>query len=500
MKTDPIFAKQFGPNILWRALTSGPMVQLVPTPQAIATLREVVCQSAALLLALDRIGQAGGRPHVVGGAVRDALLGIAPKDLDIECHAISFGALGACLEAVGEVKRTGAEFGVLKLVIEDGSEVDFSLPRREVKTGVGHRDFEVIVDSTLSVDVATMRRDFTINALMIDLTTKALVDPHNGLADLNDGLLRHVSLAFSEDPLRVLRAAQFAARFGLRLHPDTVELCRSIADHYEHLPAERVWGEFQKILRYGSQPSLAIDVLIQTEWIRNFPELDAIVGVPQDAIWHPEGTVEIHSALSADAAVAVATANNLSIDDRMFVVTAALLHDLGKATHTQVREDGRITAHGHASAGVEPAEALLRRIGAPGSLIERVLPVIREHMCCISTEQPSAAAVRRLARRLVPASIVDWSYVVEADNRGRGPASRPGCAGPWLEKARKYNVEHEPAQPILRGTHLIKAGMPPGPLFRAILDDARVAQESGEFDDEASALIWLSARLMQDSN
>lgn len=471
------------------------MTSLVPTTQAIATVSAAVAHSANVRLALRMITQAGGRPHVVGGAVRDALLGITPKDLDIECHSISFDELAACLEQFGEVKRTGAEFGVLKLVIEDGDEVDFSLPRREIKTGVGHRDFQVVVDSHLGVEVATMRRDFTINALMVDLTTETLVDPHEGLADLSDGVLRHVSPAFPEDPLRVLRAAQFAARFGLRLHPETVELCRTITDQFVHLPPERVWGEFQKLLRYGTQPSFGLDVLLQTGWIKNFPELDAIVGVPQDAHWHPEGTVEAHSALSADAAVVVASTNQLSSDDRLFVVTAALLHDLGKATHTQIRDDGRITAHGHAEAGVQPAESLLRRIGAPNQLIERVLPVIREHMCCISTEQPSAAAVRRLARRLLPASIVDWSYVVEADNRGRGPASRPGCAGPWLEKARQHNVDLEPAEPLLRGAHLIAAGLKPGPLFRAILDDARQAQESGEFEDEAGAIQWLDGRL-----
>lgn len=267
-----------------------------------------------------------------------------------------------------------------------------------------------------------------------------------------------------------------------------------IIDRFSDLAIERVWGEFEKIFS-SIYPSRALDVLIKTGWIVHFPELAAIIGIVQDPVWHPEGSVEIHSGLAADAAAELANRLDLETEQRVLLVCASLLHDLGKATHTQVHDDGRVTAHGHAEAGVEPAQSFLRRIGAPLGLSDKVAPLVREHMCCASTEKPSVSAVKRLARRLSPASMREWAWVVEADNRARATASRQGCAGPWLEIAEREQVQDNPVTAMLRGDHLIAFGMRPGPDFRPVLDDALTAQEAGEFDDEVGARHWLNERL-----
>lgn len=442
---------------------------------------------------LAAVRDAGGRPMLVGGCVRDALLspGIASKDIDVEVYGIADpDVLVAALSVVGPVTEAGKAFGVLKVRCGE-TDIDVSLPRRESKTGAGHRGFDVIPDGSLGYREASGRRDFTLNAIMADPLTGEIIDCHGGLADLKAGVLRHTTAAFSEDPLRVLRAVQLAARFGFTLAPETAALCRDLAGSYAELPVERVWCEVEKIGTRGTYITGALEVLAETGWGRHFPQIAALHAVPQDAEWHPEGNVHVHSGIAADQAARLADEAGLTGTDRFVIVMAALCHDFGKVTHTQWTE-GRITSHGHAAAGVEPAAAFLRSVGCPEGTIARILPLVREHMCC--NDRPTKPAVRRLARRLVPATLAELVLVCGADRKGRGDPDAPNTAEAWLEMGRDLTVQERPAKGLLTGDHLIAAGMIPGPAFKPILAAAVEAQDAGEFGDEAGALRWLADR------
>ncbi|MEJ7648183.1 MAG: hypothetical protein WKF57_03885 [Nakamurella sp.] len=473
----------------------------------------VPTESAQAVLAA--CARAGGRPLIVGGSVRDALLAAesgnpcTPKDIDIEVYGADVDALIAELGHVGRVDEVGRSFGVLKVTVfsKDGSgaeqveDFDVSLPRADSKTGTGHRGFEVRVDHDLDEVEAFGRRDFTVNAIGWDPATHELVDPYGGSRDLADRVLRHTTDAFAEDPLWVLRGVQFAGRFEMSFAPDTAQLCRELSGSFAELPKERVWGEFAKIALMARRPSMSLDALHEIDWERHFPELAALRGVPQDPQWHPEGAVHVHLGMSADAAADSATAAGLdgaglNAEDRMVVVLGAMVHDFGKATHTDLGD--RITSHGHAEAGVEPAISFLRSIGAPERLVTKIGPVVREHMAVASAGDgdPSPAAVRRMIRRLSEPNgqgpgLKVWAAVVAADHAGRGTGSGPSPADAWLRVAEQLGEEPEKPKPgLLTGRHLIAAGMKPGPQFKEILAAALSAQDDGEFEDANGALAW----------
>jgi tRNA nucleotidyltransferase/poly(A) polymerase len=237
---------------------------------------------------LAAVQAAGGQPLIVGGAVRDMLLGHTPKDLDIEVYRLEVERLGAVLAPFGRLDAVGRSFGVLKLRTPAGQEFDFALPRRESKVGAGHRGFLAAPDPTMTPQEAAARRDFTINAMALTPDGQVL-DFFGGQADLRDRILRHTTAAFAEDPLRVLRGMQFAARFDMRLAPETAALGRALLPEAPTLAIERVWGEWWKWASKGLRPSAGLRVLQETGWLDLYPELVALVGCPQDSIWHPEG-------------------------------------------------------------------------------------------------------------------------------------------------------------------------------------------------------------------
>jgi tRNA nucleotidyltransferase (CCA-adding enzyme) len=442
------------------------------------------------------ITTAGGRPMLSGGFVRDALLapGTRPKDTDMEVYGITDpDQLAGPLATAGfRVMEAGKLFGVLK-VRAGGEDIDVSLPRRESRFGAGHRGFVVIQDGAMGFAEAAARRDFTVNALMADPGTGEVLDFHGGLADLEAGVLRHTSPAFAEDPLRVLRAVQFAARYGFSLDAGTAMLCRQMAARFPELATERVYGELSKLARQGTRISHALAVLEDTGWEIWFPELAAMRGTPQEPAWHPEGDVWIHAGLAGDQAARLAGEAGLHVDAREVAVLAALLHDAGKPYVTRV-EHARIVSHGHAKAGIAPARSFLRRTGFGREVTAEILPLIAEHMNCGTA--PTEPAVRRMARRLAPSDMGMLALIIAADCKGRGdPGAEHAFAGTWLEMARTVRVSAKPAPGILRGQHLIDAGLVPGPAFGQILARALAAQDDGAFGDEAGALAWLAAEL-----
>ena len=474
--------------------TASPAAGSAPAPLRI-TRPHLVALTPATHGVLELIRSIGGRPMVVGGSVRDAVLrpGARPKDIDIEVYDVAdINHLVLSLGALGRVDEVGKSFGVLKMTLRDGTDLDISLPRRDSKTGTGHRGFTIEVSADITEAEATGRRDFTVNALMWDPFTLEVVDYWGGLADLDAGVLRHCTDAFADDPLRVLRGIQFAARFGFTMATATIELSRSLTGEFDQLAADRVWGEWKKMLAKGTHFPRALSLLEATGWLAHFPELAATRGVEQDEHWHPEGDVFTHLGLAAAEAAAAADRTGLAEDDRVVVVAAALLHDLGKATHTVHETDGRITSHGHAEAGVEPARAMLRSLGAPLDVMNRVSPLVAEHMCATTViGSVSRAAVRRLARRLSPATVAEWSLVCGADQAGRGTGAKENNTLPWLAVAETLGVERAPEPLLVKGHHLMALGHKPSPAFKGVMEKALEAQDNDEFSDEAGALEWL---------
>jgi tRNA nucleotidyltransferase (CCA-adding enzyme) len=437
------------------------------------------------------------RAYLVGGCVRDSLLGIAHKDLDLEVYGVGYEVLERALSAHGRVDLVGKSFGVIKFTGRSGGQWDFSLPRRDSKMSAGHKGFDVEFEPDIDSRAAASRRDFTINALMFDPRKGEYLDFFGGRDDLQKRVLRHTSDAFAEDPLRVLRGMQFAARLDLSPAPETVELCRSIVDTFPELAVERVGMEWFKWAVAGKRPSAGLRLLKDTGWLRHFPEIAALDGIPQDPEWHPEGDVFTHTCHCCDALAELAEWRGADETTRRVLMFAVLAHDFAKPLTTQeVEREGRkrIVSPGHEELGGPLAEAFLARIDAPNEIKERVVPLVEHHLAHL--QQISDRAVRRLANFLQPATIAELCLVMTADHFGRPPKPRVISKG-VLElraKAEELRLRESAPKPLLQGRHLIARGMEPGKHFGTLLTEAFEAQLEGEFTDIEGALKWLDRR------
>ncbi len=335
------------------------------------------------LLAMLRNTPGLERSYLVGGCVRDWLLGVPVHDFDIEVYGVDYPDLVRLLSRYGRADWVGKSFGVVKLTHASGAVWDFSVPRRDSKRGPGHKGFDVEFDPELSPLEASARRDFTINSMLWDARSGELMDPHGGRSDLEARILRHTSAAFPEDPLRVLRGMQFAGRFRLKAANETLDLCRSIRSSYGELAVERVREEWLKWATRSVQPSLGLAFMKDSGWLDVLPELAAIVGVDQDPEWHPEGDVWTHTLHAVDALVALPDWAGMSADERLVLMMSVLLHDVGKATCTRTEFKGgrdRITSPGHEVAGAEGAARFLRQVGFQESTVQRVVPLVANHI------------------------------------------------------------------------------------------------------------------------
>lgn len=431
---------------------------------------------------------------VVGGCIRDHLLGVANKDHDVEVHGVGYDVLAGELAKVGAVDLVGRPFGVVKVTVGSGATYDFSLPRRETKVSRGHKGFDVIVDPQLSLREAASRRDFTINALAYDPRRRVILDPFGGLEDLAQRRLRHVGDAFVEDPLRVLRGMQFAGRFDLEVDPETAALCRGMRASFAELAVERVRDEWMKWAQKSTVPSAGLRFLEAVGWIDLFPEVHALRGVPQDPEWHPEGDVFVHTGHCCDAMVRLPRWQASDPESRATYLFAMLAHDFAKPRTTHVAERNgvlRIVSPGHEEQGGPLAEAFLQRIGVPAAIVARVVPLVVHHLAHLQTL--TERGVRRLSKRLEPDNIEGLVLVMTADHMGRPP--KPAVAPPTvvelLRLAEALKVQSRAPRPILLGRHLIAAGMRPGPEFSGILAAAFEAQLEGRFEDLEGAQAWL---------
>lgn len=459
----------------------------------------VVLPSNILQLA-GAVQIAGGRAMLNGGCVRDELMGVEPKDWDVEVYGVEPVKLLGIIGQFGEVNAVGEAFTVYKV----GRDLDVSIPRRERKTGDGHRGFAIEGDPDMSFEEACSRRDFTVNAILKDIITGEIVDPFDGRSDIGRKVLRMVSReTFAEDSLRVLRAAQFAARFEFDIEAATVEVCKQI--DVTDLPKERIWGEFEKLLLLANSPSIGLKWLYGLGVTKQlFPELQALVGVPQEPAWHPEGDVDVHTLMVVDEARKLI--DELDYPRKVAVMLGALAHDFGKPSTTEF-VDGRTRSRGHDEAGVEPTLSFLDTLGIytlEGYDVQnQIVQLVRYHLKpgeYYGAKTPVGdGAFRRLALKVE----ADLLYrVAKADSLGRNPEWLPkekwfdSKAQEWfIEKVRGLNVEKKAPDAILMGRHLIGLGLEPGPQFKRILDAVYEMQLDGSITDLDEA-VEQAKRLM----
>lgn len=436
---------------------------------------------------------AGGRAIAVGGAPRDAVRGaqtgnpVKIKDADVEIYGIEPGVLFELVSRRWRVDETGMSFAVLKAHVPGAKEpLDITMPRRERAIGEGHRDFAVASDPFMSFAEAASRRDFTIGAMGYDVLTGELIDPYGGAADLAAGVLRHVSDAFDEDPLRVMRAARMAARFDMRVHPDTVARCLNLRGRAESVSKERRWGEIELSLAQATRPGRMLMVLDEVGWLDLFEPLAALKGVAQEPFWHPEGDVLIHS-----AEVLNYWGTHLKTGDEhedLVIGVAAMLHDVGKATTTSVR-DGRITSYGHDRAGGDIAVQMLEQYFQLG-LAKEVRPLIEHHLAPVQLVKANAGdkAWRKLS--VAVGRLDRLVSVARADQGGRPPKDPTEAleqCDVFIARAEALGVAQGPPKALARGEMLMEMGIKPGPVYAKLLGEVYQAQIGGRIKSENDA-------------
>ncbi len=428
---------------------------------------------------------------MVGGAVRDLLRREVPAEFDLEVFGIPFEEIPAKVGGGSALIPVGRSFPVLKV---KGHPIDVATPRREWKTGRRHTDFGFEADPEMDFATAARRRDFTINAMGWDPLTGGIEDPHGGRGDLAAGVLRHVSDQFAEDPLRVLRAMQFLARFCLDPAPETTGLCRTLGQ--DDLAVERIFEEWKKLLLKGEQISRGLFFLEEVGWLRHYPELEATTRCPQDPRWHPEGSVWKHTVHALDAFARERVGDTT---EDLVVGLAVLCHDLGKPETTYTDADGTIRSPGHEKAGIAPTRGLLSRLTRERFWLEAVEPLVATHMRPrqLYEHRSSAAAVRRLADR---AGRLDRLLrLCRADAAGRPPLP-PGDfpEGTWLmERARELEIADSRPTPLLRGRDLLELGMSPGPAIGNLLAELFDEQLDGAFESREEALRRAAQRVKE---
>ncbi len=438
----------------------------------------IIMITQSVIKLCQEVRQAGGRALLVGGWVRDFVLGRETVDYDIEVYGVEAAALRALLDQQGKVDAVGEAFTVYKVRLRDSGKsfpsslvADVSLPRRESKTGRGHRGFVVEGDPQMTFAEAARRRDFTINAMMYDPLTGEYIDLYGGREDLKNGILRVVDpRTFVEDSLRVLRAMQFAARFEFTIDPVTIALCCSI--DLSDLPAERIWAEVEKWLLQSRRPSIGLHAardLGITEKL--WPEIQALSGCPQHSVTHPEGDVFIHTGMVLDEARKLT--DGLPRPKQVAVMLGALCHDLGKPVTTKIEDEkvrASISAKGHETASVALTEKFFDRLKLftfdSYDVRKQALALVEYHAVPYrwgrmhkAGEAITDGMFRRLALKVEP----DLLYrVARADCLGRAGEFKPEFEEWFLSRVRSLGIERRAPEALLLGRHVLALGLQPG--------------------------------------
>ncbi len=435
------------------------------------------------------IASRGGRALLVGGCVRDQLLGKRLdeiKDFDLEVFGLSYDEIASTLGANGqfELEHVGQSFGVLKI---KGLNVDISIPRQEVATGVEHTSFDISLNPNLTIAEAAQRRDFTINAIYYDPITCQHIDPMAGIEDLHSKILKPCSSRFVEDHLRVLRAAQFMARFGFIASTSLLDMARTMTQ--EHLSKERLFEEWSKLLLRGIDIKTGLEFLKQVGWIKRFyPELYNLIGCKQTPAHHPEGDVWEHTTYCLNHFASKRTGNE---SEDLQIGFSILCHDMGKPATS--RKDGdKITSYNHETVGVPYALSFLNRLTNRHDLLTEVPRYVASHMAPYSFAKNKASdeAVFKLATKVD--SLRKLLRVVDSDQHGRPPRlPNRELLDYWNTRATHLGVMDQPLTPIVLGRHFVAEGFPEGPSYKHMIEFAYKMQMRGAFRDEASAILWI---------
>lgn len=420
-----------------------------------------------------RVKSNGGNTYYVGGCVRDSLLGVESKDIDIEVHEIEPAVLRDILSEFGELRTQGAAFGVYNI---SGHDIDIAQPRVERSTGEKHTDFEVDVDPYIGIEGAAKRRDFTINAMMQDVLTGAIVDPFNGRQDLHDGLIRHVNdESFKEDPLRVFRAAQFAARFDFEIAGETRDVMRSM--DVSKLSSERIYGELEKALMKSDKPSRFFEVLRDEEQLDAwFPEMKALIGCEQNPEYHPEGDVWVHTMQVIDNAAK----HRDRAENPAFFMVAAMCHDFGKPLATELNpKTGKVQSIGHDETGVPVSQQFLKRVNHDTKLGKYVENMISLHMLPRTYFQDKVRANKTnslcdkacCVNDLILLGASDAFAYFQSNNMYNDYLTW----GKMIEN--RYNQRM--LEPYVKGADLLEMGLKPGKQFAEILSNSHKLHLSG---------------------
>ncbi len=418
-----------------------------------------------------KVANEGGRAYYVGGFVRDRLLGFSNKDIDIEVHGVTPDKLREIISQSGQILEMGESFGIFSL---KGTDIDIAMPRSEKLTGRGHRDFDVSVDPFIGTEKAALRRDFTVNALMEDVLTGEVIDHYGGAEDLKSKVLRHVNdESFPEDPLRVLRLAQFAARFGFSVCEETKELCRAI--DLSSLSRERIDGEMKKALLKSDKPSVFFEVLREVNGLDSwFTEIKSLINLPQNPAFHPEGDVWIHTMQVLDRAVSFRD----KVSEPYSFMLSALSHDLGKIEATE-EINGVIHAYAHEKKGLPVVKAFLSRLTGDKGVISYVLNMTELHMK--PGVMARAGSSVKSFNKLFDESTAPYDLICLAlSDEGERNENIENILFEKLDIFEKTMV-----LPFVQGKDLIEAGLKPDKSFSEILAYAHKLRLAGVNKEDA---------------
>ncbi|HSC24774.1 MAG TPA: HD domain-containing protein [Candidatus Babeliales bacterium] len=433
---------------------------------------------------IEVISQNKGRALLVGGAVRDMVLGLLLKDIDIEVYGLSQSQLESILQKFGHVNLVGKSFGVLRV---SGLDADWSLPRVD-SSG---RKPTVEVDPFMSIEIAARRRDLTMNAMLFDMITGELIDPCNGIDDIKKKVLRTPDARFFiQDPLRFYRVMQFIARFEMIPDDELNALCAEM--DITSISRERIEEEFKKMFLYAQRPSLGI------RWVHKIgrlsdvlPELAATVGIKQNPQWHPEGDVFEHTMQSLDAAAVIAQSYDKEFD-KLILLYAALCHDLGKVTTTKM-VNGVLKSIGHEKESKRLACLLMKRITHNSDLINAVGCLVLHHMAPLQFVRNKAKlpAYKRLANKLVHnVTMLMLIDLCSADRQGRNDTGHEPLKDNFSDlmvfkqKVEQAGVSTGRIDPLLKGADLLDI-LSPGPQMGKLLTYAYEKQLAEDISDKA---------------
>lgn len=468
---------------------------------------------------LKELNAMGMTSYIVGGGVRDILMGISPKDIDIEVHGIDFKDLMKVLSKYGSVTEVlvgekESFSGIITFNPEGGSILgepyEFSVPRIEKSTGDTKQDFEIVSGSAIKKKEAFLRRENTINAIGYDPIKKELYNPFNGLQDLKNKRMDLIDEEkFKEDPSRIVRALQFQARFGFTPTERLTRVMREMVESgvVDTVPNE-LWGKnFDKLMMKGVDFYQMFDFMRDTGiGDRYFPDLMKLRETAQEPAWHPEGDVEEHTKQVVQKAYEIAERENLEGNDRKVLMYAALLHDIAKPQTTKVI-DGKITARGHEKSGVEPARKLMQFLRLPKIVENRVAAIVQEHLAhasihSITSLSGKKRAFNKLNNRLKDSQfnqkgqISDLLYLMEADMLGRNNAHKQAPESLfefyWLYE----NMGEEKSKVFVNGKDLINDfGFEGGKRLGMFLKKQLAMIDADLINNKEEALDWIQERL-----